>query len=58
MKNTKLSLEDINTKLDRWIKDCEEQAEVFNQSKMTTAEISSQAMATAYRIVKNFLQRD
>lgn len=41
--------------LDKWIEQCEEQAEIFRQNKMDTAEISSQAMAQAYWNVKQLI---
>ena len=42
--------------LDKWIEQCEEQAEIFRQNKMDTAEISSQAMAQAYWNVKQLIE--
>ena len=41
--------------LDKWIEQCEEQAEIFRQNKMDAAEISSQAMAQAYWNVKQLI---
>ena len=41
--------------LDKWIKDCENQAEIFRENKMDMAEISSQAMGQAYWNVKQFI---
>jgi len=45
----------VITQLDKWIEQCEEQAEIFRQNKMETAEISSQAMAQAYWNVKQLI---
>lgn len=45
----------VITQLDKWIEQCEEQAEIFRQNKMDTAEISSQAMAQAYWNVKQLI---
>jgi len=48
-------LSTVITQLDKWIEQCEEQAEIFRQNKMDTAEISSQAMAQAYWNVKQLI---
>jgi hypothetical protein len=46
----------VKSQLDKWIEQCEEQAEVFRLNKMDTAEISSQAMAQAYWNVKQLIE--
>ena len=46
----------VIVQLDKWIEQCEEQAEIFRQNKMDTAEISSQAMAQAYWNVKQLIE--
>lgn len=48
-------LQNVNTQLDKWIEQCEKQAEIFGQNKMDSAEISSQAMAQAYWNVKQLI---
>jgi hypothetical protein len=45
------------TQLDKWIEDCENMLEVFKENNMDVAEISSQAMALAYKNVKNILPK-
>ena len=46
----------VNNQLDKWIESCEEQAEIFRENNMATAEISSQAMAQAYWNVKQLIE--
>ena len=41
--------------LDKWIEQCEEQADIFRQNGMDNSEISSQAMAQAYWNVKQLI---
>ena len=42
--------------LEKWISDCEKQAEIFRENKLVTSEISSQAMAQAYWNVKSLIE--
>jgi hypothetical protein len=42
--------------LEKWIKDCEIQADIFSQANMPTSQISSQAMAQAYWNVKSLIE--
>lgn len=42
--------------LDKWIEQCEEQADIFRQNGMDNSEISSQAMAQAYWNVKQLIE--
>lgn len=44
--------------LDTWINNCKEQATIFNEQRMKTSEMCSDAMATAYNIVKEFLLKN
>lgn len=53
--NANTVLATVIVQLDKWIEQCEEQAEIFRQNKMETAEISSQAMAQAYWNVKQLI---
>jgi len=55
-KQIKFNTNNVLNQLDNWIEQCEEQANVFRDNKMETAEISSQAMAQAYWNVKQFIQ--
>jgi len=42
--------------LEKWIKDCEIQAEIFLKADMQTSQISSNAMAQAYWNVKSLIE--
>jgi hypothetical protein len=42
--------------LEKWIKDCEIQADIFLKADMPTSQISSQAMAQAYWNVKSLIE--
>lgn len=42
--------------LEKWISDCEIQAEIFRENKLVNSEISSQAMAQAYWNVKSLIE--
>jgi len=42
--------------LEKWIKDCEIQADIFLKAGMPTSQISSQAMAQAYCNVKSLIE--
>lgn len=44
--------------LNKWISDCEKQAEKFRNLNMPTSEISAQAMAYAYSIIKQFIEEN
>ena len=46
----------VIVQLNKWIEQCEYEVEIFRKNKMTTSEISSQAMAQAYWNVKQFIQ--
>ena len=52
----KKNIEIILKQLDQWIDDCEKQAAVFQEYKMNTSEISSQAMGQAYWNVKQLIE--
>lgn len=48
---------ELQTQLDEWIESCLLQADSFFERKMETSEVSSMAMAQAYRNVKQFLNK-
>lgn len=50
-----LFINKLNMFLDNHLLRCEESAEVFRKSNMEISEISSQAMGTAYYVVKQFI---
>ena len=45
----------LSNQLNKWINDCETQAEIFKNSKMDTAELTSEAMEQAYWNIKQFI---
>ena len=45
----------LSDQLNKWIEQCESQAEIFNKNNMDVAAISSEAMAQAYWNIKQFL---
>lgn len=47
---------DLLPQLEKWIKDCEIQADIFLKADMPTSQISSQAMAQAYWNVKSLIE--
>ncbi len=52
-----ITCDEILIQLDKWIEQCEVQNEIFDKNKLITAAISSQAMAQAYRNVKQLIQK-
>lgn len=44
--------------LDKWISDCEKQAEKYRNANMNTSEICAQAMAYAYSNIKQFIEEN
>ena len=54
--NTLLQAVSLLPQLEKWIKDCEIQADIFLKSDMPTSQISSQAMAQAYSNVKSLIE--
>ena len=49
---------DLLPQLEKWISDCEKQAEMFRENKLVSYEISSQAMAQAYWNVKSLIENN
>ena len=51
-------LENINKELDSYITDCNKQIEIAKENNMENIMISSDAMAKAYKICKNLIQKE
>lgn len=54
--NTMLHTVSIISQLDKWIEDCEKQTEIFTKENLMTSAMSSQAMAQAYRNVRQLIE--
>lgn len=50
--------EKLIKQLDKWIRSCEAQADLFSQRGMVISEASSLAMKLAYSNVKSFIQEN
>ena len=51
-------MKDLTEQLDKWIEDCQAQADVFHQRGMIVSEASSLAMKAAYINVRLFLEKN